>query len=233
MERQFDIHIEKLKSRIIKMSILVEEQVEFAINAVDKGNLEIAKLVIERDEKVNKLDRKIEKACQKIIALNQPVAMDLRLIISALTINTNLERIGDLAKNIAKIIVSLKSTPNFIAKTKFYEMSQIAKQMIHESIISFTNNDAVFAKKVIETDNILDNLYIEGKEILVKIMKQDVANIDYALGLFEILRHLERLGDHSTNIAEDVYFIVEAQLIKHKYEKYFFSDLEDYDADED
>ncbi len=102
MERQFEIQIEKLKTRLIKMCSLVDEQVELALKAVDEENTELADLVIERDAKVDKYDVKIEKICQKIFALSQPVAADLRLIMSALTIDTNLERIGDLAVNIAE-----------------------------------------------------------------------------------------------------------------------------------
>ncbi|MCB0751781.1 MAG: phosphate transport system regulatory protein PhoU, partial [Ignavibacteriae bacterium] len=98
MERQFEIHLGKLRTRIIKMSSLVEEQMELAIRAVNEENLELTNIIIEREEKINKLDRKIERTCQKIIALSQPVAIDLRLVLSALTINTNLERLGDLAK---------------------------------------------------------------------------------------------------------------------------------------
>ncbi len=108
MERQFDVQIEKLKKKILKMCSLVDEQVENAIKAIDEENIEIANQVIERDDKVDKYDVKIEKVCQKIIALNQPVAMDLRLIISALTINTNLERIGDIAVNLCENFLVLK-----------------------------------------------------------------------------------------------------------------------------
>ena len=232
MERQFELHIEKLKSRIIRMSSLVEEQVEFAIKSVVEENSELAKMVIERDSKVNKLDRKIEKTCQKIIALNQPVAMDLRLILSALTINTNLERIGDLARNISLSFLSMQKKPPFINDTKLNEMSSVVKMMIKEAIDSFNNNDPKLAKKVIETDVQLDNLFKENRLILVGLMKADTNNIDGALCLLEISRHLERLGDHSTNIAEDVYFIVEAQLIKHKYEQFIYSELDDDEAEE-
>src|SRR4030042_3360015 len=94
MERQFDLNIEKLRTRIIKMCSLVDEQVELALKAIEDDNPELSKIVTERDKKVNKYDRKVEKICQKIIALNQPVAMDLRLIMSALMISTNLERVG-------------------------------------------------------------------------------------------------------------------------------------------
>ncbi|MBI1933740.1 MAG: phosphate signaling complex protein PhoU [Ignavibacteriales bacterium] len=232
MERQFEIHLGKLRTRIIKMSSLVEDQMELAIRSINEENLELTNLIIEREDKINKLDRKIEKTCQKIIALSQPVAIDLRLVLSALTINTNLERLGDLAKNIARSFQNLKKKPLFLNRTKHHEMTIIVKKMIKDAIDSFNNNDAELAKKVIESDVILDNLFAENRKILISIMKENSANIDEALSLLEISRHFERAGDHSTNIAEDVYFIVEAQLIKHKYEKYIYSEIEE-DEEED
>ena len=229
MERQFEHHLSNLKTRIIKMSSLVEEQLEYAIKAVDEGNKELANLVIERDAKVNNLDRKIEKTCQKIIALSQPVAMDLRIVITALTINTNLERIGDLAENIARNILVLGHKPIFIDETKYSDMIVLVKRMIEDALNSFNNQDAGLAKKVLLMDDQLDSLFAENRTLLIAAMKEDSSKIDEALTILEICRHIERIGDHATNIAEDVYFIVEAQLIKHKYEKYINDeiDLED------
>ncbi|MBK7106089.1 MAG: phosphate signaling complex protein PhoU [Ignavibacteriae bacterium] len=232
MERQFEIHLGKLRTRIIKMSSLVEDQMELAIRAINEENLELTNLIIEREDKINKLDRKIERTCQKIIALSQPVAIDLRLVLSALTINTNLERLGDLAKNIARSFQTLKKKPIFLNSTKFHDMTIIVRKMIKDAIDSFNNNDAALAKKVIEADVNLDNLFAENRKIIINIMKENSNNIDEALSLLEISRHLERAGDHSTNIAEDVYFIVEAQLIKHKYEKYIFSEIEDEEEED-
>ncbi len=232
MERQFEIHLGKLRSRIIKMSSLVEEQLEFALKSIDEENEQLAELVREREDNVNKLDRKIEKTCQKIIALSQPVAMDLRLVISALTINTNLERVGDLAENIARNYLKIKNKPGFITETKYYEMAKIVKQMIKDAIDSFNNNDPKLAKKVIESDNHLDELFAENRNLLINLMKADPLKIDEALTLLEISRHIERIGDHATNIAEDVYFIVEAQLIKHKYDKFIYSEIEEEDDSE-
>lgn len=232
MERQFELHLAKLRTRIIKMSSLVEEQLEFAIRSIDEENHELAELVIEREEKVNKLDRKIEKSCQKIIALSQPVAMDLRLVITGLTINTNLERVGDLAENISRVFLELKEKPNFLAKTKYSEMATSVKRMISQAIDSFNNNDAELAKTVIESDNQLDELFTQNRKIVVDIMKADPTQIDAALGILEVCRHFERIGDHATNIAEDVYFIVEAQLIKHKYEKYIFAEIDEENEEE-
>ncbi|MCP5061168.1 MAG: phosphate signaling complex protein PhoU [Ignavibacteriae bacterium] len=220
MERQFEVHLGKLRTRIIKMSSLVEEQMELAIRSIDEENLELAEVVKVREEKVNKLDRQIEKTCQKIIALSQPVAMDLRLVISALTINTNLERIGDLAEGISRCLITCEKKPKFLESTKYSEMSKIAKNMIRDAIDSFINNDPELAKKVIEMDNNLDSLFAENRKIIIQMMKDKPETIDDAINILEVCRHLERTGDHATNIAEDVYFIVEAQLIKHKYEKY-------------
>jgi phosphate transport system protein len=231
MERQFDQQLEKLKTRIIKMCSLVDEQVEFAIRCIEEENSDLAKLVIERDKKVDKYDVKIDKICQKIFALNQPVAMDLRLIMSALTINTNLERIGDIAVNIAENYLYMKKKPAFIDRSNFYKMAKVAKEMIRHSIDAFIDNNAQLAKKVIETDNILDSYNIENHKILIEVMKENVDNIESAVALLVISRQLERLGDHATNIAEDVFFIVEAQMIKHKYEKILFSDDSDEDDD--
>jgi phosphate transport system protein len=227
MDRLFDIQIEKLKTRLIKMCSLVDEQVEFAIRAMQEENIELAQLVVDRDKKVDKFDVKIEKICQKIFALNQPVAMDLRLIMSSLTIDNNLERIGDIAVNIAESFLILKKKPAFIDKTKFMEMSKISKEMVKDSIDAFIENNAKLAQKVIKTDDLLDELNRENHRILIEIMKEKVAYIEPAVHLLVTSRQMERMGDHATNIAEDVYFIVEAQLIKHKYEKYLMSDEED------
>ncbi len=233
MERQFDIQIEKLKKKILKMCSLVDEQVEFSIKAIDENDHELAKLVIERDVKVDKYDVKIEKICQKIFALNQPVAMDLRLIMSAITINTNLERIGDIAVNIAENFLILKSKPDFISRTKYSEMAKLVKEMIRNAIDSFIQNDPKLAQKVIQTDPIIDSYNIENHQILIELMKEDPGNIEPAVALLVISRQLERLGDHATNVAEDVYFIVEAQMIKHKYEKFIMEDNPDEDDDDD
>lgn len=229
MQRLLDEHLDKLKTRIIKMCSLVDEQVQFAIKAVEEENTELAGQVIERDKKVNKFDVKIDKICQKIFALSQPVAMDLRYIMSVLTINNNLERIGDIAVNISENIILIKKKPEFYSKTNLEEMFKITKQMLKNSIDSFIGEDAELAKKVILSDDIIDKMNAENHVLLKDIMKQDPQNIESAVALLVISRELERLADHCTNIAEDVFFIVEAQMIKHKYEKYIFSDDDDDD----
>lgn len=222
MERQFDFELEKLRDRILKMSSLVDEQVELAIKTVEEENHEYAALVLKREDRVDKYDVKIEKICQRIIALSQPVAMDLRLIVSAITIDTNLERIGDIAVNISQNFLLMKGKPSFIDRSRFFDMAKIVREMLKNAIDSFIYNDPKLAQRVIQTDKVLDNFNKENHKILIDIMKEDSSNIDAAVALLVICRQIERIGDHAANIAEDVFFIVEAQMIKHKYEKFLF-----------
>lgn len=231
MQRLLDEHLEKLKTRILKMCSLVDEQFQLAVKAVEEENLEIAKLVIERDAKVDKFDLKIEKICQKIFALSQPVAMDLRLIMSSMTLNTDLERIGDISVNICENILLIQKKPDFYNRTKLTEMFQLTKEVLKNAIDAYINGNAELAKKVIISDDQIDKLNAENHSILKTIMKENPDNIEPAVALLVISRELERVADHSTNIAEDVFFIVEAQLIKHKYEKYVFGEEEEEDKD--
>jgi phosphate transport system protein len=231
MERVIDQYIEKLKTRVIKMCSLVDEQVHSAINAVENENLELAQQVIDNDTKVDKYDNKIDKICQKIFALTQPVAMDLRLIMSSMTINNNLERIGDIAVNIAEYIKMIEKKPTFFNRTKLEEMFILTKQMLKDSIDAYIAGDEKLAKSVIESDDKLDQLNFDNHKILVDVMKQNPDNIEPGIALLVMSRQLERLGDHCTNIAEDVFFIVEAHMVKHKYEKFLFADEKDDNDD--
>lgn len=209
------------------MCSLVDEQVDMAIRAVEKEDVALAQQVIERDKKVDKYDLKIEKICQKIFALNQPVASDLRLIMSSLTINNNLERIGDIAVNICENFLLHKRKPSFYDRTKFSAMTIVVKEMIKSAIDSFIGQNAKLAEEVIKNDDELDRLNRENHSIMINIMKEDKDNIEIGVAFLVMSRQLERMGDHATNIAEDVYFIVEAQLIKHNYEKFFSREIED------
>ncbi len=218
IERPFDIQLEKLKTKLIKMCSLVDEQVEYAIKAVEEENRELAEYVIDRDNKVNKFDVKIEKICQKLFALNQPVAMDLRLIMSALKINSNLERIGDLAVNISWNAVDLGKKPDFHERLNFSTTALLTREMIRKSIDAFINNDSELAKSVLVDEERLDDIVKENSELVTEIMQESTENVRSGLIIYNLFQELERLGDHATNICEEVYFIVKAQLIKHRYE---------------
>lgn len=220
MLRHFDQQLDKLKSRLIKMTGLVDEQVEFAIRAVEEGNTELADLVSERDSKVDKYDLKIDKICMKLFALNQPVAMDLRLIMSAMTINSNLERMGDLAAELAGNTKYLNPKPDYLGEIEFSRIASLSREMVRLSIDAFVDGNARMADKVLLMDDSLDELIKEKSSQIIVIMKNRPETIDQAVRLYSIYHSFERLGDHATNIAEMVYFIVEAEMIKHRYEKF-------------
>ena len=227
MERLIDTQLTKLRKRLIRMGSLVEEQVQGAIKSVETADLVLAEQVIQGDDKVDKFDRKIEKTCQKVFALNQPVAMDLRLLMSAMSLDMNLERMGDNAVDIAKYIIEMKVKPSFFEQTKFREMANLSQKLVKNSIDSFVDYNADYAKQVIEMDKSLDNLTETNRRIIIEIMKKDCDHVETGVAMLGISRMLERLGDLATNIAEDVIFIVEAHLIKHKYEKYLFAEEEE------
>jgi len=233
MDRHFDIQLDKLKTKIIKMCSLVDEQLDFTLKLFENVNTDLAISIIDRDEKVDKYDVKIERICQRIFALNQPVAMDLRVIMSAITINTNLERIGDITTNIAESFLRLGEKPAFFEQTKIPAMGASVKEMIKNSIDAYIEGSSALAQKVIANDDIVDNLNRENHKVLIEIMKEKPANIEPGIELLGISKQLERIGDHATNIAEDIFFINEAQLIKHKYEKYHILQNEDEDEFED
>ncbi|MDX9923999.1 MAG: phosphate signaling complex protein PhoU [Ignavibacteriaceae bacterium] len=216
MERPFDIQLEKLKTKLYKMCSLVDEQVEFAIKSLEKVDPELANIVLKRDSKIDKYDDKIERICQKLFALNQPVAMDLRYVMSALKINANLERVGDLSVNIARLSLEISEPVEIYSKINFGEISYLTKFMIKNAIDSFIRIDAELARQVLSTDDKLDELVRTAAGSIIDEMKRDGNFVEQGLKIYSVLQEMERLGDHATNISEEVYFIVKAQSIKHR-----------------
>jgi len=224
MERHFDQQIEKLKKRLTRMSSLVIEQVENVIAAIENHDKDLALQILEKENIVDKLDLKIEKLCLKLVVLNQPVAMDLRFVFSAITINTSLERIGDHAANIAKGISETNYTVEELELVDFNKTAGLANEMIGKSIESFNKKDAALAKEVLGLEENMNVLCKKNADILKKYLKKNPDRIDEALFIYDMIHGFERIGDLSTNIVEDVYFIIEAQNIRHKYEQIFFDD---------
>jgi phosphate transport system protein len=211
------------------MCSLVDEQYQLALRSLEERNIEWAKLIIERDAIVDKYDLKIEKYCQKMVALNQPVAMDLRQIMSALNINSNLERIGDIAVNIVENYLLINKHWDLYQQTKLPEMILVAREMFKNSIDAYISGDSKLAEKVLLSDKTLDALNKENHSILIELMKQTSDNIESGIVFLVLSRQIERSGDHATNIAEDVIFIHEATIIRHNYEKLFFDEDDDFE----
>lgn len=216
MNRPFEEDLDKLRTRLIRMGSLVEEQVEFAMRALSEGNLELARIVVERDDKVDKLDLKIDKQCQRIFALNQPVASDLRLLLAALKINNELERIGDLAAELAGMVLR---EPDIVPLANDIGLDRIANAayiMIKGSLDAFINNDPDLARHILPTDSTVDSMYVELRSVLTTRMAADPSTIHAGSNLVIALHNIERLGDHATNIAENVIFLVQAKLVRHR-----------------
>lgn len=216
MYQYLEEELDQLKTKVIKMGSLVEEQLEFAVKSLLEKNLELSRIVIERDNKVDKYDVKIDKLCQKIFALTQPVAVDLRLIMSALKINNDLERMGDIAVNIAERVEPLINHTGLLKKVQLDVMAEKVMTVVQKSIDSFVNNDHEIALSVIKSDDIIDNMENDIFYELIKEMSNDNTLITPGAHSISLLRHLERLADHATNIAEEVIFLIDAKIIKHK-----------------
>ncbi len=216
MHRGFEDELDKLRTRLVRMGSIVEEQVEFAFRALLEGNSELAKIVQERDDKVDKLDIKIDKQCQRIFALQQPVASDLRLLLAAIKINNELERIGDMASNVAGPVLVIENLQTLALELGMERITQAAYRMVKASLDAFINNDPELAKHILPTDDTVDNLEKEIISEVIKRMKTDKSYIDAGVALIDILRQIERIADHATNIAENVIFLIEARLVRHR-----------------
>ena len=215
MERRFEKELEELKSNLTRMGRLVDQQIDLACHALFQADVDLARQVQHKDESVDELDTLIDRQCQEIFALSQPVAVDLRLLMSALKINNELERIGDIAVNIAERVEPLARHNAFLRSTRLAEMTQIARIMVNDSIESFVGNNPRLATLVLESDDVVDSLDASNFRQMVREMQRDSSLIEPASHIMILSRHIERLADHATNIAEDVVFLIEAKIVKH------------------
>jgi len=215
MPRHFEMELDQLRTMLIRMGSLVEEQIDCGVKSIIDGDESLSALVIERDKKVDEYDNAIDQQCMRIFALTQPVAVDLRLLMAALKINNELERIGDIAVNLAERVKALVPFRAFVKETRLSEMATAAREMVKAAIDSFVNNDPGLAKKVLTSDDVIDSIDRQMFELMVGKMKGSKDLIEPAVHVVILSRHLERLADHATNIAEDVIFLVNARIIKH------------------
>jgi phosphate transport system protein len=215
MERHFELELQKLNRRILKMGNLVASQIHQTMVALTECNAEMAKEIIDNDNLVDELDVKIDKLCQRIFALTQPVATDLRLIMSSLKMNNDLERMGDLAVNIAERIDGLSDYKEIITELKIDELASITDLIVTDVINILNTRNLVFVKDIFnDADVIKDKIQGISSQIIDQMIhKSDV--IVVATNLMVILTQIERVAGYSTNIAESVIFLVEGRVVKH------------------
>ncbi len=207
--------LEQLRSKIIRMGSLVEKQIGDAFAALFTGDTELADAVLKRDDEVDKFEVRIDKHCQRIFALTQPVAYDLRLIMASLMINTDLERMGDLAVNISLKTKYLSDFDELFHEVKLDELAGKVHSVVKMSIDCFVNGDSELAREVIIVDKEIDRLESSIFDLLTEKMKEDNEMIVPCSHILTLTRNIERLADHASNIAEDVIFLIDAKIMKH------------------
>lgn len=213
--RHFHAELADLKSRLLDMSTLAEQLVRMGVEALLDRDEQKADAVILGDRELDALEVEVDDACIHLLALQQPMAGDLRLITMAMKICNDLERVGDHAVNIAHTVKHLVATPPFAKLPELEEMARMASEMLSDALDHFVRSDAVGAREVCERDDRVDALHNSMFRILLTHMMEDPRNISPAMNLFLVSRNLERIADLATNIAEDVVFLVEGRMIKH------------------
>ncbi|OGD19108.1 MAG: phosphate transport system regulatory protein PhoU [Candidatus Aminicenantes bacterium RBG_16_63_16] len=219
MDRKIDTELNSLNEKLLHMARLAEESVALAVKSLKERKEAFAQDVFKREESLHLLEVEIDELCMRLLALRQPVASDLRFITSAMKIGSELERVGDLAVNIAEVSVDLLKQPPLKPLIDIPRMASLAQGMIKDSLDAYVNRDEKLARAVCERDDEVDSLNDQIFRELLTYMMSDRATIDRAVGLILIGRHLERIADHATNIGEDVIFIVLGKTIKHHIEE--------------
>jgi phosphate transport system protein len=213
--RHFQEELEALQGRLLEMGGLAEERVRAAVDGLVSRDVPVIERLLRGDEPINQLHIEIDNRCFRLLALHQPMAVDLRSIVAAVKINTDLERVGDLAVNIAEAAKRYTTHPPVKKLIDIPQMGDIAQSMLRDSLDAFVRRDTVLAHQVLNEDDRLDALKTQVFRELLTYMLQDPSTVEPALDLILISRHLERIGDHATNIAEDVIFMVSALDVRH------------------
>jgi phosphate transport system protein len=217
--RHFQQELELLKGKLLEMSALVESAVYRSVQGVVEKNEELAQQVLKNEARINQLEIEIDDMAISLLVLQQPVAADLRLITAAIKINTDLERMGDLAVNIAESALSLMKDPVIRPLIDIPHIAGLAQSMVRKALDAFVNRDTELARSVLASDDAVDNMRTANYHELISFMENNPQQISQALYLLSVVRNLERIADHATNIAEDVLFLVKGIDVRHHNEE--------------
>jgi phosphate transport system protein len=214
-QRLFDEDLGELKKKLIKMAATVESMIDRAISELVSRDEQVAEKVPQYEMEVNRLQIEIDEMVMTLVATHQPVAGDLRFLLAATKINSDLERIGDLVVNITENAPTIVKQPELKKLIDIPRMADIARQMVRDSLHAFVKGDVLMAQKVIATDDQVDALKEQIIRELLTYMLADPKAIERSLALILIARHLERIADHATNIAEDVIYVIQGRDVRH------------------
>ena len=214
---QLQTEIELLKNEMNNMWDLVRTQLVKAKTSLVNFDKNLAREVISKEKRVNAYELKIDRDCEDIFALYTPVAIDLRFLLAVLKINTNLERTGDIAEGVAKYVLNAEKafSPEILKATKVIEMFEEAIKMFDEATVAFDKEDPSLARNVFAKDEFLDDINKKANHLVMDYLKEYPNELDMALYVLSIIRKLERVGDQSKNVAEEIIFYVEAKVVKH------------------
>jgi phosphate transport system protein len=208
--------LDKLQRDLLALASLVEGSIHKAILALSNRDARLAHEVINGDSQIDQEENHIDEECLKILALHQPVAVDLRRIAAAMMINTDLERMGDLAEEIAERAIHLATTPALPVPDGLQRMTDLTTTMVHQALDSFVNLSTHQAHVVMRMDDEVDRYNTEIIQEIMQAMKGSPGLIEPGMSMFSAVRHLERIADHATNIAEDVVYLVEGEIVRHR-----------------
>ena len=218
--RHFIEELEDLRKQLLEMAGLVELAVHDSVLSLMERDQERAQRVLVNEARINQMEIRIDELATRLLALNQPMARDLRFLTAALKINNDLERMGDLAVNIVERALSLMAQPPVKPLIDIPRMAQLAESMVRNSLDSFVKRDAELARSVLLSDDAVDDLRDTISKELVGFMERDPSTVSRALDLILVSRNLERIADHATNIAEDVLFVVQGVDVRHHAEEH-------------
>ena len=216
MGRHIERQIESLKEKILRVGTLVEEAISKSITAVINRDTALAQRVQASDEQIDRMEVEVEEECLKILALYQPVAADLRFVVAALKINNDLERMGDLAKNIAKRVSQLAGGEPIELPPEIRTMAMQAEEMVRQCLDAVVSADPTLARKVREQDDAVDEARQKIRRRILKGIQERPENLENLLRVNSISKHIERIADMATNVAEDVIYMVEGDIVRHR-----------------
>jgi phosphate transport system protein len=218
-DKSFEQDLSDLRQRLLVMGSMVEKQIAQSMVALSERESAAAEAVLERDAEVNRLEVEVDERCRRILALRQPAASDLRLITTAVKIVTDLERIGDLAVNIGERALDLNQVPAMTSQVDLIRLAEAAQSQLRKALDAFVRADVDAAQAVLAGDELLDALFLKVFNELLALMMEDSKNIRRATALMFIAKHLERIGDHATNVAEMVVYMVKGTDIRHPHSR--------------
>ncbi len=216
MAKHLEKELERLKKLVYTLSARVDENVELAVKSFQENNVELAQKVIDDDTVVDGLEVEVEEECLKALALYQPVAIDLRFIIAVMKLTSDLERIGDLAADIAKNGIAISQAAKPKIPLDLHQMSYLVKTIVRKSLDALINIDVYLAREVIKDDDEINAMKAEMKSEIIDALQREPEHAESLITLLAVTHRLERIGDHASNIAEDVIYMVEAEIVRHQ-----------------